>query len=150
MSLVLKPRLSEKSYALSQEPNVYVFEVDKSANKLTVAAAVAEQFKVTVVSVNMTNVKGKKMRTFVSRRGKFVRGQRSDVKKAYVTLQEGDKLPIFDAVEEAEEKEAKLAENIKKAQDKAEKKAEKQATKGEKKGLLRRRAPERTSTRGDR
>lgn len=135
MSLVLKPRLSEKSYAMSQEPNVYVFEVPKDANKLTVASAVAEQFKVTVVSVNTTNIKGKKVRTFLNRRGKFVRGERSDIKKAYVTVKAGEKIPIFAAEEEAEAK-------AEKAQAKVDKVAAKEAQKAEKpkKGLLRRKS----------
>jgi len=136
MSLVLKPRLSEKAYALSQEANVYVFEVDKSANKLTVADAVAEQFKVTVVSVNMTNVKGKKMRTFVNRRGKFVRGSRSDIKKAYVTVKAGENIPVFAADEEAEAKAEKVQKQVDKAAAKEAEKVEKP-----KKGILRRKAP---------
>lgn len=149
--VVLKPRMSEKAYGMSQDAknNTYVFVVDKRANKLSVADAVEKQFEVEVTGVTMAVINGKAKRTFVNRRGKFVRGQRSDIKKAFVTLKEGQSLPIFDAVEEAEEKEAKLSENLKKAQDKAEKKAEKSATKEEKKGLLRRRSPARTETRGN-
>jgi len=108
----LKPRLSEKSYGLSQVSNTYVFDVPFDANKLTVASAVSVQYKVTVEKVNMAVTKGKSKRTFISRHGKFVRGTRSDVKKAYVTLKEGDKLPIFAAEEEAEAKEQKAAEKV--------------------------------------
>ena len=108
--LVLKPRLSEKSYGLSQVRNTYAFDVDASANKHLVARAVAEQYDVTVINVNIANIAGKNKRTFLNRRGKFVRGQRSDVKKAYVTLKTGDKLPIFAQEEEAEAKAEKAAE----------------------------------------
>ncbi len=109
-TLFLKPRLSEKSYGLSQLTNTYVFDVPKDANKLTVADAVKAQYEVIVTDVKIANVKGKSKRTFVSRRGKFVRGTRTNIKKAYVTLKEGDKLPIFAAEEEAEAKEQKAVE----------------------------------------
>lgn len=105
--IILKPRLSEKAYGLSKARNNYVFEVPKNANKLTIANAVATQFEVTVEGVNVANVKGKSTRTFINRRGKFVRGTRSNIKKAYVTLKVGDNIPIFAAEEEAEAKEAK-------------------------------------------
>ena len=118
-NLDLKPRLSEKSYAQSQVLRTYVFDVPAEANRQTVAAAVTEQFEVEVIKVNIANAKGKNKRTFINRRGKFVRGTRSDVKKAYVTLKEGDKLPIF---AQEEEEEAKAA----KAEEKAAKKAAKE------------------------
>lgn len=117
--LILKPRLSEKAYGLSQTSRTYVFDVLSSASKQSIGAAVAEQYSVGVAGVNVANIKGKAKRTFVSRRGKFVRGTRSNTKKAYVTLNEGDSIPIFAAEEEAEAK-------AQKAQDKAAKKAAKE------------------------
>ncbi len=118
-TMVLKPRLSEKTYGQSQALNVYVFVVPTSANKINVAKAVEAQFDVTVEGVNVASVKGKVKRTFLNNRGKFTRGQRSNLKKAYVTLQEGYSIPIFTAEEEAEKKAEKAAE-------KAEKKAKKE------------------------
>jgi large subunit ribosomal protein L23 len=106
-NMTLKPRVSEKAYGLSQSGNVYVFIVPDNANKHTVADAVAEQFKVTVLDVNMANVKAKTVRTFRKRR--FISGQRSDFKKAYVTVKAGDNIPIFAAEEEAEKKAEKAA-----------------------------------------
>jgi len=106
----IKPRLSEKAYGLSQVRGTYVFEVPDTASKQSIAQAVAEQFEVTVTNVNTTTVKGKSKRTFINRRGKFVRGTRSDIKKAYVTLKSGDSIPIFAAEEEAEAKAEKAAE----------------------------------------
>lgn len=116
--LVLKPRLSEKTYAMSLASNTYVFEVAGDANKHSVARAVEAQFDVVVTGVNVVNVKGKAKRT-VRKGGRPIMGKRSDIKKAYVTLKEGQKLPIFDAVEEAAP-----AKDDKKA-DKAEKKEKK-------------------------
>lgn len=118
-AVILKPRLSEKSYGQSQVLNTYVFDVSSDANRVTVAHTVAAQYGVTVVKVNIANIKGKNKRTFINKRGRFVKGQRSDIKKAYVTLKEGDKLDIF-AQEEAEEAKAE------KAAEKAAKKAAKE------------------------
>lgn len=98
--MTLIPRVSEKAYGLSQTSSTYVFEVPKNANKLTVAAAVAAQFKVTVVDVNISNLKGKAKRT-VRRGGRAVTGRDVDVKKAYVTLKSGDSIAIFASEEEA-------------------------------------------------
>lgn len=92
------PRISEKAYAQSQN-GVYVFNVPMTANKQQIAAAVAEQFNVTVVSVKVVIAKGKVVRGV--RKGKAVTGQRPDHKKAYVTLKEGDVIPVFDQQEES-------------------------------------------------
>lgn len=118
--IFLKPRISEKSYDLSKIRNTYVFEVSSDANKHTVAAAVAKQYEVNVVDVNIANIKGKTKRTYLNRRGKSITGSRSDVKKAYVVLKEGETLPIFAAEDEAEAKAEKAAK-------KAEKKAKKES-----------------------
>lgn len=106
-SIILLPRVSEKTYELSQEHNTYSFIVPKSANKQVVAKAVSEQFKVTVNAVRIANQQGKVKRT-VRKGGRAVKGQRSDYKKAYVVLKVGDSLPIFST-----EDEKPKSENIK-------------------------------------
>jgi ribosomal protein L23 len=98
--IALKPRISEKTYALSELTNTYVFVVPQSANKHDVARSIAQQFEVEVVSVRLSSTPGKTKRA-IRRGGRSVfKGSRSDVRKAYVTLAEKDKLPIFSAVEE--------------------------------------------------
>lgn len=114
---VLKPRMSEKTYASSQSTNTYVFDVPTSSNKHEIASQVSSQFSVDVINVRTATIKGKRKRT-VRRGGRSVIGVRSNFKKAYVTLKDGDSLPIFAAIEEQEKKEAKAAE---KAQKKAKK-----------------------------
>ena len=107
--IVLKPRVSEKSYALSEKLNTYVFDVSTEVNKLSIAKAVSAQYEVSVTNVRVAGVPGKSKRAY-HKRGRMAKGQRSDIRKAYVTLKEGDKLPIFQAVEEevkAEKKESK-------------------------------------------
>ncbi len=97
-SIALKPRISEKSYGLSEKQNVFVFEVPKSANKHTVAKAVSAQFDVTVTKVNISNAKGKAKRTIV-KRSRPIMGRESDVKKAYVTIREGESIAVFQSNE---------------------------------------------------
>jgi large subunit ribosomal protein L23 len=133
-TITLRPRLSEKTYGLS-ESRVYVVEVPAGTNKHNVARAIEAQFEVKVTKVNITNIAGKSKRVY-SLTGKRMRnatGKRSDIKKAYVTLAEGNSLPFFAAVEEAEEKEEATQAKFDKA-------AAKQATKTEpkaKRGILR-------------
>jgi len=122
--------MSEKAYAMSSN-SVYVFDVDKSVNKHEVTDAVEETYGVTVINIRTIIVKGKAKRLYRNRR--YENGRRSDVKKAYVTLKEGDAIPIFAAVEEAEvkaEKTAKTMEKVAEKQAKKDSKAEKKATKG--------------------
>lgn len=123
-SLVLIPRMSEKAYTASQALNTYVFDVPADANKHTVARAIGTQFDVTVTGVNITTNKGKAKRT-VRKTGRAVKGRQVDIKKAYVTLKEGDSLPLFAAVEKAEAKSEKIAEAAEKAAEKQAKKEKK-------------------------
>jgi large subunit ribosomal protein L23 len=122
-TITLRPKLSEKTYALS-ESRVYVVEVPKNVNKHSVARAIEEQFEVKVSKVNILNSLGKPKRV-VSITGKRVKnesGKRSDTKKAYVTLAKGFSLPFFEAIEEEEAKEQATQSKIDKAAEKASKK----------------------------
>ena len=115
----LKPRMSEKAYALSHNIDTYVFDVPASANKIEVSKAVSKQFKVTVEDVRIAIAKGKTARSIrIGGARKYVVGKRPDVKKAYVRIKKGEVIPIFASIDEAEEKrkkaEAKLAKKAKK------------------------------------
>lgn len=123
-TLALKPRMSEKAYATSQDLNTYVFVVPTSANKAVVSAAVTEQFKVTVEDVRLAVVKGKSKKSY-KKRSRPVTGHRADMKKAYVRLKAGDNIPIFEAMEEP--KETMVQKAVKKAGEKAAEKSEKAA-----------------------
>ena len=93
-ALTLIPRVSEKAYAAAQR-HTYVFVVPITANKNEIAAAVAKQFEVTVTDVRVLVSKGK-VKQSVRKGGRPVKGRRSDTKKAYVTLAEGDSIKIFE------------------------------------------------------
>lgn len=112
MSIVLKPRMSEKTYAQSAS-GVFVFDVDGDLNKHQIAEAVATTYEVTVTNVRIVIQKGKAKRYYRNRR--FENGVRQDTKKAYVTLKKGDSIPIFAAVEQAEEEVTKADKKAKKS-----------------------------------
>ena len=84
---VLSPIITEKTTIVS-ENNQVVFEVPLSASKPEIKEAVEQLFKVSVSAVNTKRVKGKTKRF----RGRP--GRRKDVKKAIVTLKDGDTIDI--------------------------------------------------------
>lgn len=130
-TITLRPRLNEKTYSLSKN-RVFVFDVDKGVNKLTIASAVEAQFEVKVDKVNIVNIPGKSKRTMnlTGKRAKNSYGKRNDIKKAYVTLAKGNSLPFFDVVEEEDQKEAALQDKVDKAASKQTEKAEAPARRG--------------------
>lgn len=87
--VVKAPLISEKGTLLTESANQFLFKVRPDANKIEVKQAVESIFKVKVVQVRMARYLGK-----VRRIGRNV-GRRSDWKKAYVTLKEGDKIDFF-------------------------------------------------------
>lgn len=87
-SVLRAPIVSEKT-ARMQETSQYVFEVAQSATKHDVKAAVEQLFNVQVQAINVVNVKGK-AKAFRSRIGK-----RSDKRKAYVRLAEGQTIDVM-------------------------------------------------------
>lgn len=84
--IILAPVISEKATRVAEKSNQAVFKVLRDAQKLEIKEAVEKLFKVKVVNVATLNVKGKTKRFGQS----F--GKRSDWKKAYVTLAEGQEI----------------------------------------------------------
>jgi len=84
------PLITEKLDKAREKQRQYSFIVDHEATKLDVARAVATQFKVTVEGVRTAIMRGK-----IKRVGKSM-GKRSNFKKAFVTLKEGDKIELFE------------------------------------------------------
>ena len=85
--IILKPIVTEKATKLS-EYNKVVFEVAYKSNKNEIKGAVEKLFSVKVKSVNIINIKGK------LKRFKGVLGKRNDIKKAVITLEEGNTIDI--------------------------------------------------------
>ena len=85
--VILAPVITEKATVLSEQ-NKVVFRVSMDSTKDEISAAIEELFKVEVVKVNTLITKGKTKRF----RGRA--GRRSDVKKAIVTLAEGQSIDV--------------------------------------------------------
>ena len=81
--VLLGPHITEKSAAATGSATQVAFKVATDASKLEVKKAVEKLFEVKVDGVRVVNVKGK------TRRTKTGMGKRSDWKKAYVRLAEG-------------------------------------------------------------
>ena len=87
--ILVRPLITERTTQLMAEDK-YVFVVAKAANKIEIAKAVAEVFKVKVAKVNTVNVTGKKKRM-----GR-TEGKRPDYKKAIVKLAPGETIEFFE------------------------------------------------------
>ena len=85
--VILAPHITEKSTILSEQ-NKVVFRVAKDARKDEIAAAVEALFKVNVLKVNTILTLGK------TKRFKGILGKRADLKKAIVTLAEGQSIDV--------------------------------------------------------
>lgn len=96
MSTLLLPVVSEKAVALADSEHTYLFVVSKSATKIDVKRAVSEQFKVKVATVNIAVTKGKPKASLVKRGSRRIKGERADVKRAYVRLAEGESIKLFE------------------------------------------------------
>ena len=85
--VIRKPIITEKA-TMASEQNAVVFEVAIDSNKPMIKEAVEALFNVKVKAVNTSITKGKVKRF----RGQM--GRRRDVKKAYVTLEEGNTIDV--------------------------------------------------------
>ncbi|WP_294290181.1 50S ribosomal protein L23 [uncultured Sphingomonas sp.] len=89
--VILAPHITEKSTLIS-EANAVVFKVANDASKPEIKAAVEALFNVTVTGVNTLVQKGK------TKRWKGTPYSRSDMKKAIVTLKDGDSIDVTTGV----------------------------------------------------
>ena len=89
--ILVRPLVTEKTTTNLATDNTYGFEVALKANKHQVKRAVEEFYGVTVAKVHTMIVRGK-----VKRFGRHY-AKRSNWKKAYVTLAEGESINIYEA-----------------------------------------------------
>ena len=92
--ILVAPVVSEKSTRVAEKRNQAVFKVARDATKPEIKSAVEQLFKVTVTDVNTLNMVGK------NKRFGQAMGRRSDWKKAYVTLAEGQEIDFAGGVKE--------------------------------------------------
>jgi large subunit ribosomal protein L23 len=88
--IIRKPLITEKANLLKDAAaQVVAFEVARTANKIEIKQAVEKAFDVKVKSVNTIQLRGKMKRVGLKL------GQRSNWKKAYVTLEEGHNIDFY-------------------------------------------------------
>jgi large subunit ribosomal protein L23 len=90
--VIVAPHITEKSTLLSEQ-NAVVFKVARTASKPEIKAAVEAIFDVSVVGVNTIVQKGK------TKRWKGAPYQRSDMKKAIVTLKDGQSIDVTEGAQ---------------------------------------------------
>jgi large subunit ribosomal protein L23 len=93
MEVLVKPLITEKMTDLAEKKGQYGFVVNRKANKLEVKKAVEDMYGVTVQSVNTMIIPGKKRSR--NTKTKFIIGRTSAVKKAIVTLAEGQSIDFY-------------------------------------------------------
>ncbi len=100
MEIIIRPIVTEKSMQ-STSDGKFIFEASPNTNKIEITKELEKLYKVNVLDVNIINAKGK-TKTF-----KRIQGKRKDVKKAIVTLKQGQKIPGFEMEVKQEKEEAK-------------------------------------------
>ena len=89
--VLIKPLITEKATKMAAE-NKYVFEVERTANKIEIAKAIKEVYGVKPVAVNVMSKRGKNVRF-----GRTI-GKRKAWKKAIITLPTGKSINIYEGV----------------------------------------------------
>lgn len=89
--IIRRPLITEKAMRLNSQGQ-YVFEVDPKTNKIEIKKAIEEMFEVHVKSVRTARIKGKIKKRF-TRKG-LMTGKTSMIKKAYITLREGETIDV--------------------------------------------------------
>ena len=95
MNILKKPLVTEK-YAAMNEVGKYTFEVDRKANKVEIRKAVEKMYGVTVQKVATMRTTGK-VKTKYTKSG-AVSGRTTPVKKAIITLKEGDVIDFYSGI----------------------------------------------------
>lgn len=88
--IIIRPIVTEKSTLAKEVSNQYAFEVARDANKIEIAKAIEQLFKVKVLAVRVMNMEGKKRKVGRSS------GKRPDWRKAIVKLSPKDKISFFE------------------------------------------------------
>jgi large subunit ribosomal protein L23 len=105
--MLVIPRATEKAYFVATK-NKYSFVVPMAASKQDIKKAVEEQFKVSVIGVEVLVRKGKAVRFSKGKHRYPGTSFRKDQRLAYVTLKKGDSIKVFDEKPVTEQEEEKV------------------------------------------
>lgn len=92
-TILKKPLITEKGAKLTDKMGRYTFLVDRRANKIEIKHEVEKMFSVTVTAVNTITLPAKN-KTRYTKSG-LLKGKTSPVKKAIISLKEGDDIDIY-------------------------------------------------------
>jgi large subunit ribosomal protein L23 len=90
--IIVRPVITEKATKIREKENKYTFIVSKDADKIQISKAIKEMFNVNPIKINVINCHGKLKRV------RYRYGFSSSYKKCIVTLKQGEKISIFEAV----------------------------------------------------
>lgn len=93
MGYIIKPLVTEKMTKITEKQNKFGFIVRPEANKLEIKKEVEALYNVTVVDVNTMVYGGKSVSRYT--KAGLVRGQKNSLKKAIVTLKEGETIDFY-------------------------------------------------------
>ena len=93
MGVLIKPIVTEKMTNITDKFNRFGFIVRPEANKLVIKKEIEALYNVTVVAVNTMNYAGKSKNRYT--KAGFIQGRTNAVKKAIVTLKEGDTIDFY-------------------------------------------------------
>ena len=93
MGVLIKPLVTEKMTNITDKFNRFGFLVRPEANKLVIKKEIEALYNVTVVAVNTMNYAGKSKSRYT--KAGFIQGRTNAVKKAIVTLKEGDTIDFY-------------------------------------------------------
>lgn len=93
MAFIIKPLVSEKSALLTDKENKYVFLVRPEANKVDIQVEIEKFYNVKVAAVNTMVYAGKNKSRYT--KSGMIRGRGNRVKKAVVTLKEGESIDFY-------------------------------------------------------
>lgn len=95
-NVIIKPIITEKMTAESEQRPRYGFVVDRRANKVEIKKAVQRAYDVEVLKVCTMNYAGKSRSRYT--KTSITKGKSSAFKKAIVTLREGDTIDLYSSI----------------------------------------------------
>ena len=114
--IIFKPIITEKTTNLVKK-GFYTFAVSKFSSKGKIAGAIENIFKVNVIDIKTIGVRGKIKRSIDKKRSLY---KRPDYKKAIVRIKQGQKISLFESVEEKKDSKKK---EVRKKEEKSEKRS---------------------------
>jgi len=96
-NVLIRPLITEKMTNITaDQPGKYGFIVNPKSNKVEIAKAIEQKFKVHIIEVRTMNHSGK-TKTQFRKSGRFT-GKTAKFKKAVITLKEGETIELFEQV----------------------------------------------------